>query len=104
MHNIQFSTKYILDVALVIEYISSVLFNPQAAVKLRKEIDKAIESIKIFPDGFPLFDTENKTQFIYHKVKVKNYYIFYYIDNNNKTIVFSRFIYCKMNLSDNDMF
>ena len=104
MYNIQFSTKYILDVSLVMEYISSILFNPQAAIKLRKEIDKKIESIKMFPDGFPIFDTENKTQYTYHKVRVKNYYIFYYIDDNSKTIVLSRFVYCKMNLNDIDMF
>ena len=73
MYRIQFSTKYILDVTLVLEYISSILFNPQAAIKLRKEIDKAIENIKVFPDGFPVFDTENKTQYVYHKVRVKNY-------------------------------
>ena len=104
MYNIEFSTKYVLDVSLVLEYISSILFNPQAAVKLRKEINDKIEIIKTFPDGFPIFDTEDKTKYVYHKVRVKNYYIFYYIDDSSKTIVLSRFIYCKMNLNDIDMF
>ena len=103
MYNVQFSTKYVLDVALVIEYIASVLCNPIAAEKLRKEIASKIELIKVFPEGFPEFDTEGKTKFVYRKVRVKNYYILYHFDDKENRIVFSRFVYCKMDLDNIDV-
>lgn len=79
MYKYQFSTKFILDVSLVLEYIASILSNPAASKRLRNEINTNIQSIKVFPEGFPIFDTEGKTQYIYRKVRVKNYYILYYI-------------------------
>ena len=98
MYNVEFTTKYILDISLVIEYIASVLCNPNAAIKLREETQEKIEAIKTFPEGFPEFDTEGKTKYKYRKVNVKNYSILYYYDNESNKIVFSRFVYSKMDL------
>ena len=103
MYKVEFTTKYLLDVALVIEYIAAVLCNPIAANKLRNDINDKIQAIKVFPEGFPEFDTEGKTKFVYRKVRVRNYYILYHFDSKENIIVFSRFVYCKMDLENIDL-
>lgn len=103
MYNAEFTTKYLLDVALVIEYIAAVLCNPTAANKLRNDINDKIQAIKVFPEGFPEFDTDGKTKLTYRKVRVKNYYILYHFDKKENKIIFSRFVYSKMDLSDIDI-
>ena len=47
MFKYQFSTKFILDVSLVLEYIASILSNPAASKRLRNEINTNIQSIKV---------------------------------------------------------
>lgn len=102
MYKVEFSTKYLLDVAIVLEYIAAVLCNPIAADKLRNAINDKIQAIKTFPEGFPEFDTEGKTKLVYRKVRVKNYYILYHFDSKENKIIFSRFVYCKMDLLNID--
>ena len=76
------------------------LFNPNAAKKLKSKIDNKIDKIIVFPKGFPVFDTKGKTEYTYRKVRVGNYYILYYFDENKQLIHFSKFVYVKRNLDD----
>ena len=98
MYKLEFSKSFIIDQTVALEYISLMLFNPIAAKRLRKKIDEKIDAISIFPEGFPEFDTEGKTEYTYRKVKVGNYYIIYRFDK--ETIYFSRFVYAKRNLEN----
>lgn len=98
MYKLEFSKSFIVDQSVALEYISLMLINPIASKKLRIKIDERIDAISIFPEGFPIFDTEGKTEFIYRKVRVGNYYILYRFDNN--VIHFSRFVYAKRDLEN----
>lgn len=100
MYKLEFSKNFILDQTVALEYIAHMLFNPNAAKKLKSKIDNKIDKIIVFPEGFPIFDTKGKTEYTYRKVRVGNYYILYYFDENKQLIHFSKFVYVKRNLDD----
>ena len=54
----------------------------------------------ICEEGFSVYDISGELKKEYRKIKVKNYYMFYTIDEDSKTMIIVRVIYKKMNLID----
>ena len=100
MYNLKFLDQYLTDVVLTLGYISNVLFNYDASVNLKKAIDEKLDEIEKHPYFFAIHSWKKKHNHEYRKAKVKNYYIFFYVDEDIKDIVIARLVYVGRNLNN----
>lgn len=92
------SSMFKRDLKNVVEYIGSTLLNPTAADNLLMELSLKENILSIIPTAFPRYVVKNKKKFIYHKINIKNYSIFYTIQDN--IVVLRRFLYSKRNFDN----
>ena len=100
MYNLNFLDQYLIDVSLTLGYISNVLFNYDASVNLNKAINEKLDEIEKHPYFFTIHSGKKKYDHEYRKAKVKNYYIFFYIEEDTKEIIVTRFVYVGRNLDN----
>jgi addiction module RelE/StbE family toxin len=82
----------ISDIAL---YISNELHSPQAAVNLLDDIDRHILDLEHMPKKYALVQDERLSDQRIRIIPVKNYLVFYSINDNSKTITIIRVLYNK---------
>lgn len=87
------------DVSSVISYISHKLHNPAAAERLLKNAEENVYEIAENPFLYPLYHDEKIAEKGYHYAVVSKYLIFYSIDESNKIIHVSRFLYGGQNVT-----
>ena len=97
MYRLRFSKLYKSDLDSSYNYIKNKLEAPMAADNLIKEILEKLNKIKENPNIRPLVQDKYLASFGYRLINVKNYAIFYIIDNDNKHIKIIRFLYKKRN-------
>ena len=100
MYTLRFLDQYLVDIALTLGYISNVLFNYDASINLKKSIDSKLDEIEKHPYFFSVHKWKKKHDHEYRKVKVKNYYIFFYIEDGSKEIIVVRLVYVGRNLNN----
>lgn len=81
------SSKARKDLQNIFEYISDVLLNPSAAIKLMDEFDSVFDHISYFPECCPLIENKNVKSDGLRKIMVKKYIAFYRISDNAIQIV-----------------
>ena len=87
------------DIEDIIDYISNTLKNNVAAIKLSKDFIRGANSIIDLPYGSPEYEPIRQLKYNYRCVKIKNYLMFYTINENNKTITILRVLYQKMDIN-----
>lgn len=88
------------DVSAVIDYISHKLYNLAAAERLLKNTQKIISEISENPFLYPVYHDETIAEKGYHYTVISKYLIFYLIDETNKIVHLSRFLYGSQNITD----
>ena len=83
------------DITEIANYISHALYNPAAAEKLADEIIKSAESLANSPYAHTVYKTVKSLKNEYRKLLVKNYIIFYWINEKKKQITIARVIYTR---------
>lgn len=91
MHNVRYLHLFYVDLNATIEYISNVLCNPIASENLYKDTLDTIIEIRKNPYLHRPYEGSVKFKYEFRKAKIRNYYIFYYIDGETVNIV--RLIY-----------
>ena len=81
-----------------IAHISHDLAMPQAATELIKRIDDDIDSLADFPYSQPAYTPIKPLKHDFRKLVVQNYSIFYWVDENSKTITVARILYNRRNI------
>jgi addiction module RelE/StbE family toxin len=84
------------DLESIFRYIVNKLEAPQAAQNLHTEIDTAVHKLIQFPFAHALYRTKRPLKKEYRKITVKNYYVFYVVEENE--IEIHRVIYKKRNI------
>ena len=104
MYDIRYLPLVKQDMVNIVSYISHELLNPQAANDLADEfiegIDKlaeGIDKLAEFPYIHPMYYPPKPLIYEYRKRVVKNYIVFYRVDEDKKKIVISRVIYQRRN-------
>jgi len=97
VYRLRFSRLFKQDVDSSYNYIKNNLEAPMAADNLFKEIMESLNRIKENPNIRPLVQDKYLASLGYRLINVKNYVIFYVIDNDNKHINIIRFLYNKRN-------
>ncbi len=95
--NIHITQQAQLDIIDAADYIEFVLFNPDAADSLLDEVEKTIGSLSHMPDRIHPVDDPILLMFGIRFIMVKNYLLFYAIDEENTTVYIVRFLHNKQN-------
>lgn len=67
------------DLINIVDYISDILKNPQAALELLNNIDHSISLLKQFPYSCRIYPSKDSLETEYRLLSVKNYLIFYVV-------------------------
>ncbi len=86
------------DVDNIVYYISNNLKNETAAYKFIELYKKEIINIKTFPYGSSIYEPTRKLKKEYRCSRVKNYLIFYIVNENKKEITIVRILYKRRNI------
>jgi len=97
MYQLEYSPIARQDMIEVVRYISHELCNFTAAENLAEEMIYSAERLTTFPYSNPVHRTIKPLKNEYRKLIVKNYIMFYYVDESNKKVVISRVIYARRN-------
>lgn len=85
------------DLQDIVHYISKHLFSPTNALQLLDMIESSVTNLKQLPERHPLIQDEPLATLGYRKLVVKNYLIFYFIDDEHNTIYIERIVYARRN-------
>jgi len=88
------------DMAEIVRYISKELNNPTAAEKLANEMIEAAEGLVEFPYSKAVHITPKPLKREYRRLVVKNYVMFYWVNEMEKSIVIARVIYARRNFNN----
>lgn len=88
------------DIIDIARYIKKVLGNPSAASKLAKELVEAAESLRQFPYACPIYYPLQPCGRDFRKLSVKNYILFYWVDEEQNTVTVARVVYAKRSYDD----
>jgi len=95
LDNLIISKLYKEDTLSAYNYIKNVLNAPMAAQKLKNEVKEKLMYISKNPTHRPLVHDKYLARLGYRLISVKNYLIFYIIDDDDIHIKIVRFLYCK---------
>jgi addiction module RelE/StbE family toxin len=84
------------DLEEIFHYIVNKLKAPQAARNLRNEINAAIQKLIHFPYAHALYRMQKPLKKEYRKITVKNFYVFYVVEEN--VIEIHRVMYSRRNI------
>ena len=85
------------DLNEAVNYIEQILFNPQAADDLLNEAEARIMNLASFPGKYSLVDDPVLHAWGIRLVTVKNYLVFFRIDESSQTVSVVRFLYGRRN-------
>ena len=81
------------DLGDIIRYISSQLSVPLTALHLMEFLEEAMENLSDMPQRYPFVADERLSQMGYRKLPVKNYIVFFSIDEKSKVVDIERILY-----------
>lgn len=99
MYKLEFLPIAKNDIDKIIYYISNDLKNVTASRKFRDLFLNSIDKILEFPHGSPIYEQLKFLNNEYRSFKVKNFLMFYTINEQDKIITIVRVIYQKMDIS-----
>lgn len=83
------------DMVEIARYISRELNNPQAALRLANELTEAGERVLQFPYANPVYMPIRPLEREYRKLFVRNYCMFYWVEEAEKHVVIARVLYAR---------
>jgi len=84
------------DLRDIVRYISAQLSAPMTALKMMDTIEEAIiTGLAVIPQKCPLVTDERLAMMGYRKLLVKNYIIFFTIDEKSKVVDVERILYAR---------
>ena len=98
MYKLEFLPVAKNDMVEIVKYISDELKNPIAASKLAEELISSAENICTFPYSNNVYTPIQPLGLEYRRIIVKNYMMFYTVNEKTKTVTIMRVIYAKRNI------
>ena len=80
-------------------YIAEVRQAPTAAANLVREVRKKANNLRDTPYIYPEYHGEPRNEITYRVMPVKNYLVFYTVNEDSKTIEVHRFLYAGMDIA-----
>lgn len=95
MYKLEYLPSARRDMIEIVRYISKDLDNPAAADELAVALIEAAERLTDFPYSCPVYMPIKSLKHEYRKLLVKNYLMFYWVDEAKKIITIARVIYAR---------
>ena len=95
MYKLEFLPRAVKDMTEIVRYISHELSNPDAASALAEEMVRAAEGLCEFPYAHPMHQTIRPLKREYRRLLVRNYLMFYRVDEKEKIVTIARVIYAR---------
>ena len=83
------------DLRDIVRYISSQLSAPITALRMMDTIEEAIAGLSDAPKKYPVLSDDRLQAMGYRKLLIKNYIIFFSIDDNSNTVNVERILYAR---------
>lgn len=99
MYSLEYLPVARKDMLEIVRYISRDLQNPDAAEHLAVELVNAAESLLTFPYATPAYYPIRPLKHEYRKILVRNYLMFYWVDEEKKLVTIARVVYAKRDYS-----
>lgn len=100
MYEIRFLENALEDLKGIASYIAYTLSNPIAAEKLSKEILSQIDNLTNFPYQWPVYHALYPLSHEFRRLRVKNYFVFYWVEEEKREVTIARVIYARRNLQN----
>ena len=97
MYTLEYLPIAMRDMVDIAKYISQKLSNPIAAERLTNEMIESANKLTEFPYINPVYHSILSLKKEYRRLIVKNYIMFYYVDESRKLITVARVIYAHRN-------
>jgi len=81
------------DLRDIVRYISTSLSEPMAALSTIDSIEEAIKKLRTMPQKYPLVMDERLMVLGYHKLIIKNYIVFFTINEKQRVVDVERILY-----------
>lgn len=98
MYNLEFLPIAKNDMLEIIKYIADELKSPVAAQNLAEEFIMSAERLCEFPYANNVYTPIKPLDFEYRRIIVKNYLMFYTVDESSKTVTIMRVIYARRDI------
>lgn len=95
MYKLEYLPIALNDMLGIVKYIAGELKNPIAAENLSEELVKAAEALMDFPYSNPVYTPMRPLKHEYRKITIKNYLMFYWVEEAEKTVTVARVLYGK---------
>lgn len=99
MYRVEFLPIAKQDLTEIALYIKDNLNNPIAAYNTVEQIVEAAKKLEAFPYSNLVYTPVRPLKKEYRKIPIKNYMLFYTVDETEKLVTVSRVIYARRNLS-----
>ena len=83
------------DLRDIVRYVSSQLDAPLTALQMIDTIEEAIKGLSKMPQRYPLVNDDRLASMGHRKLMVKNYIVFYSIDEEDKIVDIERILYAR---------
>ena len=83
------------DLVDIVKYIASQLFAPLSALNMMDLLDEAMTGLSDLPQRCPVVRDERLSEMGYRNLIVKNYVVFFSIDEKNKVVNIERILYVR---------
>lgn len=100
MYNIKFLDDANKDISDISRYIGVELCSPVAADRLVDKILSEITKLSDMPYMYGVYESPVPIKVEFRKFIVKNYAVFYYIDESEKVIKIAHVVYARRNFSN----
>lgn len=98
MYRIEYLPAALRDLVDIAAYIGVELDNPNAEDRLAEDITEKVSAVAGQPYMYPLYIPIKPLKYEYRKNVVRNYDVFYWVDEPGKTITVARVIYAGRNI------
>ena len=98
MYKLEYLPSARRDLVDIVGYISHELNNPAAADRLAIALVEAGDSLSAFPYANPVHTPLRPLKHEYRKILVRNYFMFYRVDEEKQLITVARVIYARRSL------
>ncbi len=96
-YEVKLTAQAIEQIEEIIQYISKILLAPEIARKWTGTLQYEIEKLDSMPSRYPLTEEEPWHTRGIRKMPVKNFLVYYLVDEENKTVWITAVIYGRRN-------
>lgn len=83
------------DLQAIVRYISTQLSAPITAVEMVDTFEVALATLTKMPQRYPLVSDDSLASMGYRKVLIKNYIVFFIVDDRSRTVDVHRILYAR---------